>query len=357
MSFRQTLKRYFRPIAGGLLVVLLLATAWGVARVTARSSSHTLSSDEGTSPAQATAPSLVRDPTDIPAPIGDRPAQKVTVDLETEELTGQLADGTTYTYMTFNGKVPGPFIRARVGDTVEIRLKNPASSNLPHSIDLHAVTGPGGGSAVMQVPPGGEKSFTFKALHSGLFVYHCATPMVAHHIASGMFGLILIEPEGGLPPVDHEFYVMQSEIYTSGPYGQEGRQTIGMQKLLAEAPEYYVFNGAVGALTDQNPLHAKTGETVRIFFGNAGPNKTSSFHVIGEIFERLYNYGSLATPPMTDVQTTLVPPGGAAMVEFQVKVPGKYLLVDHALSRMERGLSGYLIVDGPDNPEIFQPGS
>jgi nitrite reductase (NO-forming) len=355
MSFRQTIRRYIKPISGGLLVLVLFITVWGVMRVNA--GANTPAGVQATQPVPATAPSIVRDPTDIPAPVGDRLAQKVTVDLEADELTGQLADGTTYTYMTFNNKVPGPFIRVRVGDTVEIRLKNPAGNNLPHSIDLHAVTGPGGGSAVMQVPPGGEKSFTFKALHSGLFVYHCATPMVAHHIASGMYGLILVEPEGGLTPVDHEFYVMQGEIYTAGPYGQVGRQTISMQKLLAETPEYYVFNGAVGALTDEYPLHAKTGETVRIFFGNAGPNKTSSFHVIGEIFERLYNYGSLATPPMTDVQTTLVPPGGAAMVEFQVKVPGKYLLVDHALSRMERGLSGYLIVDGPDNPQIYQAGS
>jgi nitrite reductase (NO-forming) len=177
--------------------------------------------------------------------------------------------------------------------------------------------------------------------------------MVAHHIANGMYGLILVEPEGGLPPVDHEFYVMQGEIYTSGPYGQQGNQLADVQKLLAENPDYFVFNGAVGALTDQFPLHAKTGESVRIFFGVGGPNFTSSFHVIGEVFDRVYDQASLTSDPLTDVQTTLVPAGGATMVEFTVDVPGKYILVDHALSRMEHGLVGHLIVEGPDNPDVF----
>ena len=304
---------------------------------------------------------IVRSPTDLPAPIGSRGPTTVRVDLEAKEVHGQLADGVTFTYWTFNGQVPGPFLRVRVGDTVEVHLKNDASSMMPHSVDFHAVTGPGGGAVYTTTQPGKETMFTFKALDPGLYVYHCATPMVAEHIANGMYGLILVEPEGGLPPVDHEFYVMQGEIYAAGAYGEKGQQSTSMQKLMDEQPEYFVFNGAVGALTTQKPLKASVGQTVRIFFGDAGPNFTSSFHIIGEIMDRAYQDGSLTSAPLTDVQTVSVPPGSSVMVELNLKVPGRYMLVDHAIVRMERGLSGYLIVDGPPAPDIINgtpmPGS
>jgi nitrite reductase (NO-forming) len=303
----------------------------------------------------------VRDPTDLPAPLPARAPTTVVLNLEAKEVDGQLADGTTFTYWTFNGAVPGPFFRVRVGDTVEVHLKNDSKSTMNHSVDFHAVTGPGGGAVFTSTKPGEETMFTFKALIPGLFVYHCATPMVAEHIANGMYGMILVEPEGGLPKVDREFYVMQGEIYSTGKFGEQGMQMPDTTKLLDETPEYYVLNGAVGALTTEHPLKAKVGEIVRIFFGVGGPNKTSSFHVIGEIFDRVYNQASLTSAPLTDVQTTLVPPGGATMVEFGVQVPGRYILVDHALSRLQRGLAGYLIVDGPAAPEIFDgtpmPGS
>lgn len=302
----------------------------------------------------AAAASVVRDPTDMPSPVGDRSPQNIRIDLEAVEVQGQLDDGSTYNYWTFNGRVPGPFMRVRVGDTVELHLSNHETSRMIHSIDLHAVTGPGGGAAVMQVPPGQEKAFTFKALNPGLYVYHCATPMVAHHIANGMYGLILVEPEGGLPPVDREFYVMQGELYTQEPFQQTGHQEFSVEKLLAESPEYFLFNGAVGALTDAHPLEAEVGETVRIYFGVGGPNFTSSFHVIGEIFDRVYDQASLTSPALTDVQTTLVPPGGATVVEFDLEVPGRYILVDHALSRLERGLVGFLMAEGQENREVFR---
>lgn len=308
----------------------------------------------GSSSSQA-AVSISRDPTDLPPPIKKRSPKLTRVDLDTSELDGFLADGTTYNYWTFNGKVPGPFVRVRVGDQVEVHLKNPKNSMMTHSVDFHAVIGPGGGGFATQAPPGGEKSFRFKASKPGLFVYHCGTPMVAQHIASAMYGLILVEPEQGLPLVDREFYVMQGEVYTQEPYGKKGHVSFSEEKVLEEEPSYFVFNGAVGALTKDHPLHAKVGETVRIFFGVGGPNRTSSFHVIGEIFDRVYNLGSLASPPLKDVQTTLVPAGGATIVEFKLQVPGKYILVDHALSRVERGLSGFLLVDGPENPTLFHP--
>jgi nitrite reductase (NO-forming) len=304
---------------------------------------------------------IVRDPTDIPAPIGQREPQTVRIDLETVEIEGQLADGTTYNYWTFNGKVPGPFFRVRVGDTVEVHLKNLLNSSMAHSVDFHAVTGPGGGAVFSNTMPGEETVFTFKALIPGLFVYHCATPMVAEHISNGMYGMLLVEPEEGLPPVDREFYVMQGEIYTSEAFGSTGHLTENVPALLNEDPEYFVLNGAVGGLTAQKPLKAKVGETVRIFFGVGGPNFTSSFHVIGEMFDRVYEQASLTSPALTNVQTTTVPPGGATVVEFQLQVPGRYILVDHALARLQRGLAGFLIVDGPATPEIFDgtpmPGS
>jgi nitrite reductase (NO-forming) len=306
--------------------------------------------------ATPTAPAIDRDPTDLPPLVGSRAPRLVKVHLEAKEVMGQLADGVTYPYWTFDGKVPGPFLRVREGDTVELHLRNKAGNRMIHSIDLHAVTGPGGGSAVLQVPPGQEKILTFKALNPGLFVYHCATPMVANHIANGMYGMILVEPPGGLPPVDHEFYVMQGEVYTTGKYGQHGDQEFDVRKLLDEHPEYMVLNGAVGSLTKDHPLHAKVGDRVRIFFGVGGPNRISSFHVIGEIFDKVFTWGSLTTAPATAVQTVTVPPGGAAMVELRLEVPGKYLIVDHSLSRMERGLVGYLLVEGPASPEIYHAG-
>lgn len=302
----------------------------------------------------ATGADIVRDPTDLPGPIGDREPETVRIDLETVEIEGQLADGTTFKYWTFNGKVPGPFFRIKVGDTMEVHLKNLTNSTMSHSVDFHAVTGPGGGATMTQTPPGEETVFTAKALKPGLYVYHCATPMVAQHIANGMYGMILVEPEEGLPAVDHEFYVMQGELYTNEAFGSTGLLTENLQALLNEDPEYLVFNGAVGALTEQKPLKANVGETVRIYFGVGGPNFTSSFHVIGEIFDRVYNQASLTTPAMTDVQTTTVPPGGATVVEFGLEVPGRYILVDHALSRLQRGLAGFLIAEGPEAPEIFE---
>ena len=298
---------------------------------------------------------IVRDPTEIPAQIqtGPREPQTVRIDLETVEIEGQLADGTTYKYWTFNGKVPGPFYRVRVGDTIEVHLRNLTNSTMAHSVDFHAVTGPGGGATMSQTAPGEETMFTAKALNPGLFVYHCATPMVAEHIANGMYGLILVEPEEGLPPVDREFYVMQGELYTKEAFGSTGLLTENVPALLNEDPEYLVFNGAVGGLTEQKSLKANVGETVRIFFGVGGPNFTSSFHVIGEIFDRVYDQASLTSPALTNIQTTLVPPGGATMVEFDLEIPGRYILVDHALARLQRGLAGFLVVEGPEDPEIY----
>jgi nitrite reductase (NO-forming) len=306
-------------------------------------------------PAATQAVSVAMDPNAVPAPIGARAPQHLRYRIETVELAGKLDDGTTFTYWTFDRKVPGPMLRARVGDTVTLTLANARDSKNVHSIDLHAVTGGHGGGADTQVAPGQEKTITFKALNAGLFVYHCATASVPHHISAGMYGLILVEPEGGLPKVEREFYVMQGDLYTSHPKGTPGHQAYDHAKEAAEQPEYYLFNGQVGSLTKEHKMTAKVGDTVRVYFGVGGPNKISSFHVIGEIFDKVYSEGSISTVKR-DVQTTLVAPGGATIVEFKVEYPGSYLLVDHALSRLGKGAAGKLEVTGTPDATIYNAG-
>lgn len=299
------------------------------------------------------APDISRDPSDLPAPIHARAAQKVRVDLTAIELKGRLDERTTYGFWTFGGKVPGPFIRVRLGDTVEVHLKNDRSSILAHSVDFHGAIGPGGGSQFTQTNPGQEKVVSFKALVPGLFVYHCATPSMAQHVSNGMYGLLLVEPEGGLAEVDREFYVMQGELYTTKPFGAQGEQEMDYEKLTSERPDYFLFNGAVGALMNAHPLRARAGETIRIFFGVGGPNFSSSFHVVGEIFDRVQRGGG---PPLTEEQTVSVPPGGAAIFELKARRAGHYSLIDHALSRIERGLDGVLIVEGAEDDELMRAG-
>src|SRR5690606_5790060 len=264
-----------------------------------------------------------------------------------------LMDGITYTYWTFDSTVPGQMIRVREGDTVVLRLTNAPGNLNPHSIDLHAVNGPHGGGQATQVAPGETKAFQFKALNPGVYVYHCATPYVPAHIALGMYGLIVVEPAEGLAPVDREFYVMQGEIYTNLRPHQSGHASFDDAALWDENPNFVVFNGRHNALTGERQMTAKVGERVRIFIGNGGPNLISSFHVIGEIFDVVHQEG--ASESTTNVQTTLIPAGGATWVEFTVDVPGDYILVDHALNRaLGKGAIAVLHVEGPEDPEIFE---
>lgn len=288
----------------------------------------------------------------VPAPIGDRAAKKVVVHLEATEEVGELADGVTYKFWTFNSTVPGTFIRIRVGDEVELHVTNRSDSVMPHNIDLHAVNGPGGGAEATNVAPGKEAVFNFKALNPGLYVYHCAAAPVPLHIANGMYGLILVEPAGGLPKVDREYYIMQGEFYTKGKTDEKGLQEFDQDKGVDERPSYVVFNGKKNALMGANALEAKVGETVRLFVGNGGPNLVSSFHVIGEIFDKVYMEGGSAINK--NVQTTVIPAGGAAIVEFKVEEPGNYIIVDHSIFRaFNKGAIGMLKVTGEKNPKIY----
>ncbi len=307
---------------------------------------YTTIKTSGKMDAELTAPPMV------PKPIGNRTAMKLKVNMEIKEQEGTMTDGVKYTYWTFGGSVPGSFIRTRVGDEVEFHLKNHPDNKLPHNIDLHAVTGPGGGATSSLVAPGHEKVFSFKVINPGLYVYHCATAPVGMHIANGMYGLILVEPEGGLPKVDKEYYVMQGDFYTQGEYGAKGLQPFDMNKAIKETPDYVVFNGKVGSMTNGNELTAKVGQTVRLFVGNGGPNLVSSFHVIGEIFDNVHVEGGVLVNK--NVQTTLIPAGGAAIVDFKVETPGNFILVDHSIFRaFNKGALGILKVEGAENKNIY----
>lgn len=280
---------------------------------------------------------------DVPPPITRKHATKVIVNLETREMNGRLADGVEYLFWTFGGVVPGKFIRVREGDLVEFHLHNHPDSRMPHNIDLHAVTGPGGGATSSFTAPGRTSVFSFKAINPGLYVYHCATAPVGMHIANGMYGLILVEPEEGLPEVDREYYVMQSEFYTKGAHGEAGYQPFSMEKALREDADYVVFNGAVGNMVGDAALPAKPGETLRLYVGNGGPNLVSSFHVIGEVFDKVYVEGG--TLVNRNVQSTLIPAGGSAIVEMVMQVPGVNILVDHSIFRaFNKGALGMIRV-------------
>lgn len=291
-------------------------------------------------------------PPQVPAPTGRDTPAKVIVELEVRELEQEISEGVRYTFWTFGGTVPGSFIRVRQGDTVQFELKNHPDNKMPHNIDLHGVTGPGGGAASSFTAPGHRSVFTFKALNQGLYVYHCATAPVGMHVANGMYGLILIEPPGGLPPVDHEYYVMQGDFYTVGKYREKGLQPFDMEKAIDERPTYVIFNGAEGALTGDKALHAKVGDTVRLYIGNGGPNLVSSFHVIGEIFDKVWFEGG--TRFQENVQTTLIPAGGSAIAEFRIEVPGTYVLVDHSITRaFNKGAIAMLKAEGPSDLAIY----
>lgn len=341
---------------------------------------------------------------DIPSQILRTESTLVEIALETQELVAEIAPGVTYKYWTYNGTVPGPMLRVREGDDVRITLTHgvgghnhssflmegfssiaeatsfigaqvafaadahiddghthsavanghAAEGHATHSVDLHAVTGPGGGAMLTQVGHDGPKTFQFKATHPGVYVYHCASPHVPTHIANGMYGLIVVEPEEGLKPVDKEFYVMQGDFYTKGQFGQKGHQEFSIENLLNEKPTYFAFNGRVSGLTGERALRARVGDKIRMFVG-VGSHVASNFHIIGEVFDNLYSDGAITNEPLHHVQTTVIPAGGAIMIEFIVDVPGKYLLVDHTLTRsIDKGALAELIVEGPENSDLFK---
>lgn len=375
-------RNWISDIAPVAMVLGFTAIFFAFAKLSSASTEHTLSVGQNL-------PEISRPAVDLSSPITRNADGTIVIKLETQEVVSEIAPGTTYQYWTYNGTVPGPFLRVREGDTVEVQLTHASSVETPqefgfnlvpsasadggeaedahaasggehaaeghatHSIDLHAVTGPGGGSVLTQVTDGETKIFRFKANRPGVYVYHCASAHVPTHIANGMYGLIVVEPKEGLSPVEKEFYVMQGELYTAGALGKRGHQKFSKAKLLAEKPEYFIFNGRTGALAGSGALRANVGERIRLYIG-VGGFVPSNFHVIGAVFDKVYPEGDIISPPLRNVQTTIIPAGGSAVVEFTVDVPGKYLLVDHSLTRsIDRGALGELIVDGPQDPDLF----
>jgi nitrite reductase (NO-forming) len=283
------------------------------------------------------------------------------------EVVAEMVEGTTMEFWTFDGKVPGPMVRCRQGDTIDFFLHNAAENRLPHNVDFHAVTGPGGGAVHLDTAPGATSNLRVKMIAPGIYIYHCAFPDIPDHISHGMYGLVVVEPEDGLPPVDHEYYLMQSEFYTD----RGGRQAYNQLKNAGhlanslefgnlEEATFVVFNGRPEAVMGDRAIGVyngdkiNTGETVRLFVGNIGPNYISSFHVIGEIFDKVYVEGSFALVNEY-IQTTLVPAGGAVGVEFRIDVPGDYVIVDHAIFRIHKGAVGVIHAEGAPNPEIYEP--
>lgn len=350
MTDRIRRSRALWAATGAALALTVFVTLGG--RAPAPTNAASLMEAPTLPPIEGTETAVLTEAPNVPAPITRDYATHVVVELETVEVKKELANGVEYTFWTFGGSVPGNFIRVREGDEVEFTLKNHPTSTAVHNIDLHAVTGPGGGAKATLTGPGQETNFTFRALNPGLYVYHCATAPVGMHIANGMYGLILVEPAEGLPEVDREFYVMQGEFYTEGPYGEQGHQLFSYEKARAENADYVVFNGRVGSMTGDNALQARTGERIRLFVGNGGPNLVSSFHVIGEIFDNVYAEGGTAVN--NNVQTTLIPAGGAAITEFRADVPGTLIMVDHSIFRaFDKGALGMIEVMGHDQPVIF----
>ena len=300
----------------------------------------------------------------VPPPSGRTEPAIVDVAFEIVENVNMIDPATGVEYETWGYKIagdegtvsgtPGPMIRARVGDVMRFTVTNPEGNTMPHNVDLHAVTGQGGGAANTVVAPGMTATIEARLLYPGMFMYHCAMGDVPEHISRGMYGGILIDPAVPLPDVDHEWYVVQSEFYTDST--EPGLVATDRAAITAEHPTMVVFNGAKGALAGENALVMQVGERARIYFINAGLNLISSFHPIGSHWDVVYAEAALLNEPLRGSQTTLVPAGGGTVVELVGQVPSTLILVDHALARtFDKGALGQIVVQGEENPEIYEP--
>jgi len=289
---------------------------------------------------------------EVPPPIDRNYPVHLKVNMDVLVKDMEIDSVHTTELWTFNGGVPGPFIRAREGDIMTVELTNNDESGMLHNIDFHSVMGPGGGAHVLTAERNQTKQATFRLEYPGLFIYHCAVAPVGVHMASGMYGAMLVEPQGGLPRVDKEFFVVQSEFYCSDESSTR-QLDLDEQRGVDENPSHVVFNGRDGSLRDGGSLKANTGDRVRIYFANVGPNLVSSFHVIGAIFDKVYREGDLISPPGRGIQSTLVPSGGATVVEIDFQVPGTFAIVDHSIWRMEKGAAGWITVTGDPRPDIY----
>jgi len=301
---------------------------------------------------------VAADPTDLPDPVDWSEPKHHDITLTAEEVTAEIEDGVTFDFMTFDGQIPGPMIRVRQGDTISFTLENAPENNMPHNVDMHAIYGTGGGAVATTANPGESNAESFTAMYPGAYIYHCAVPNLDYHISSGMFGMIVVEPEEGLPAVDQELYYGQHEIYTDKPTGTKGHHGFDMGAMKAENPTYVVLNGEKYAYSaaKYGPTEVQKGDSVRVFMVDGGPNLTSSFHPIGNVWSTLYPQGSFTSDPHRDIQTQPVAPGSCVVADMETPVPSRIKLVDHALSRVARkGLLAEIDVLGEKEPELFDP--
>src|SRR5699024_610010 len=347
-------KQFMKNVGGAIFGGGLLAGAGLPLKTKANSLAHM----DKPEPVPISTDRIGADPTDIPGPNTYSSPRTHEIELVSNELTAEIEDGVQFQYMTFCDQVPGPMIRVRQGDTVIFTLRAAEDSAMLHNIDFHAVYGTGGGANATYVTPGQSKTIKFKAMYPGAFIYHCAVPEMDYHISSGMYGMIVVEPEDGLPEVDHEFYLGQNELYTQQQVGTKGLHEFSKSDMQREDATYVLLNGEKYGLTDQRhgPMKVKKGETARIFFVNGGPNLASSLHPIGNVWTKAWREGAIASNPEKFVQTALVPPGSCGIFEMDFPVPSTIHIVDHALSRVaNKGMRGDIVVEGEEEPDIYNP--
>lgn len=315
------------------------AAASGAARDTAASP---LQSFAGAAPENAAA--LAKGHTPFPAALPAAPAGDVVkVNLTVKDQVVEIAPGVKYRIWSFAGTgVPGPVIRARQGQTVEVKITNGGS--IPHSIDFHAARiAPN--EAFRDAMPGESFTYRFTASDPGVFMYHCGTKPVLAHIANGMYGAIIVDPAKPLPKADREYVLVGSEFYLNSP-GLEKPADLDMMKARAVTPDWATFNGYANQYVT-NPLPAKPGETVRFYVVAAGPSVDVRFHIVGTIFDRAWVNGDVTNPPQTGVQTVNVPAGGGGIFDVTINEPGLYPIVNHAFAFADLGQVGLLKVGNP----------
>lgn len=296
----------------------------------------------------------------VPPPLQRKHSARVVANLLVKDKAMAVSGNRKYNFWPFGfmdqgGEmklgVPGPMIRARVGDILEVNFTNLDSSGMAHNVDFHCVHGPGGGSPCLFAEQDETKTGLFLLSAPGLYIYHCSAAPIPIHINNGMFGLVLVEPTEGLPPVDKEFYIVQHELYAQAD-AETGDYETDYDGGVSESPKHVLFNGREGCLVEK-PMIVNQGERVRLFFGNAGPNLISSLHVIGVIFDKVYREGDMLSQPGRSIQTTIVPAGGAVVVEFELQVPGTYTMLDHAIFRIDKGAVAMLKCKGLPRPDLY----
>ena len=290
------------------------------------------------------------------APLDLAPVKTIQIDVVDRVI--ELAPGVRFDAWTLGGQVPGPVIHARVGDTIRFSMTNRSDETIPgmsfpmpmmHSIDFHAaMVSPQ--DKYRSIAPGQTIEFEFRLNYPGVFMYHCGTPMILEHIASGMYGMFIVEPRGGYPTkVDREYAVVQSEFYTKpDPAGRKvGGQplyVLDTEKVRAKVSTYTVFNGVYNGMVD-HPLMAKPGERVRLYVLNVGPSNTSSFHVVGTLFDRAWADGN-PDNQFRGLQTVLLGASNSTIVEFRIPEKGKYVMVDHQFANASQGAIGVIDATG-----------